>query len=73
MGNRPREVDKTRVSVTLTRPYVEALDRLVEEGIYLSRGEIVMEALRSLFRRHGLEPFRLLEGPLEEGGEEGRR
>jgi hypothetical protein len=30
-------MEKARVSVTLTRPYVEALDRLVEEGVYLSR------------------------------------
>ena len=70
MSDQPKEVEKTRISVTLTRPYVDALDRLVEEGIYLSKGEIIMEALRRLFRRHGLEPFRLLEGPLEESGEE---
>jgi Arc/MetJ-type ribon-helix-helix transcriptional regulator len=56
--------------VTLTRPYLDALDRLVEEGIYLSKGEVVLEGLRLIFRRHGLEPFRLLEGPLEESGEE---
>lgn len=48
---------KTRVSVTLTKAYLEALDRLVQEGIYLSKGEIVMEALRSLFRERGIEPF----------------
>jgi Arc/MetJ-type ribon-helix-helix transcriptional regulator len=56
--------------VTLTRPYLDALDHLVEEGIYLSKGEVVLEGLRLIFRRHGLDPFRLLEGPLEESGEE---
>jgi len=33
MGNRPRKVEKTRISVTLTRPYVEALECLIQEGI----------------------------------------
>lgn len=46
MGNRPREVEKTRISVTLTRPYLDALDHLVAEGVYLSRGEAVLEGLR---------------------------
>jgi metal-responsive CopG/Arc/MetJ family transcriptional regulator len=43
MDDRSGEVEKTRVSVTLTRPYVDALDRLVAEGVYLSRGEAVLE------------------------------
>ncbi len=59
MGDRPGEVEKTRVSVTLTRPYLDALDRLITEGIYLSHGEAVLEGLRILLRRHGLDPFRL--------------
>ena len=59
MGDRPGEVEKTCVSVTLTRPYLDALDRLVEEGVYLSRGEVVLKGLRILFRHHGLDPFRL--------------
>jgi Arc/MetJ-type ribon-helix-helix transcriptional regulator len=59
---------KTRVSVTLTKPYLDALDRLVEEGIYMSKGTIILEALRDHLRQRGIEPFaRLLE--LEEKGE----
>lgn len=58
------KVVKIRVSVTLTKPYVDALDRLVEEGIYLSRGEIVMEALRRLFRSYGMEQFSASEAEL---------
>jgi len=66
--------NKSRVSVTLTRPYLDALDHLVEEGIYLSKGEVVLEGLRLIFRRHGLGPFRLHEWPFEEEDEEaGRR
>jgi Arc/MetJ-type ribon-helix-helix transcriptional regulator len=57
---------KTRVSVTLTRPYLDAMNRLVEEGVYMSKGTIIVEALRSLLRRRGIEPFAR---SLEEKGE----
>ncbi len=45
----------TRVSITLTDTYIEALNDLVERGIYLSRGEIVLEALRNFFKEHGVK------------------
>jgi len=48
---------KTRVSVTMTKHYVDALDRLVEEGVYLGRGEVVLEALRLHLRSLKIEPF----------------
>lgn len=48
---------KTRVSVTMTKPYLNALDRLVEEGIYLTRGDAVLEALRIFLSEKGIEPF----------------
>jgi len=51
------KVEKIRVSVTMTQPYLDALDRLVEEGVYLARGDAILEALRVLFRDYGLEPF----------------
>ena len=51
---KPRKA-KTRISVTMTQPYVDALDRLVEEGVYLRRGEAILEALRILFRQLGIE------------------
>jgi len=57
--------DKTRVSVTMTKAYVDALDHLVEEGLYLGRGDIILEALRLLFRRHGIEPFKVVEEAVE--------
>jgi len=53
----PEKVEKIRVSVTMTTPYVEALDGLVDEGIYLGRGEAILEALRGLFRGYGVKPF----------------
>jgi len=52
----PKNV-KRRVSLTLTRVYVEALDQLVEEGIYLEHQVAIRAALRLLFRFHRIEPF----------------
>jgi Arc/MetJ-type ribon-helix-helix transcriptional regulator len=51
------KVEKVRVSVTMTKPYLEALDLLVEKGIYLGRGEAILEAIRSLLKGYGVEPF----------------
>lgn len=52
----PKNV-KRRISLTLTKSYVEALDRLVEEGIYLEHQVAIRDALRLLFRVHRIEPF----------------
>lgn len=49
--------EKMRLSVTMTKPYVEALDLLVEKGLYLSRGEAILEAVRDLLNEYGVEPF----------------
>jgi len=51
------KAEKIRISVTLTKQYIDALDHLVEEGIYLGRGEAILEALRNLLRGYGVEPF----------------
>ncbi len=48
---------KRRFSLTLTGVYVKALDRLVEEGIYLDHSVAIRGALRRLFRYHRIEPF----------------
>jgi len=58
-GKCPKMCDKTktRVSVTMTKPYVEALDGLVEKGLYFTRGEAVLEALRYFLKEKGIEPF----------------
>ncbi len=57
--------EKTRVSVTMTAAYTDALDVLVEKGLYLNRGEAVLEALRALFRGYGIELFASKSGELE--------
>jgi len=48
---------KKRFSVTLTGPYIERLDRLVDEGLYLDHQAGIRHALRRLFRFHGIEPL----------------
>ena len=59
---------KKRVCVTLTKPYLEALDRLVQEGVYVDRAEIIKDGLRRLFRHYRFEVFLM-----EEGSEEGEK
>lgn len=44
---------KKRVSVTLTKPYLEFLKLVVKNGIYLTNGETVMAGLRLLMKEHG--------------------
>ncbi len=56
---------KTRVSITMTAAYTDALDVLVGKGLYLNRGEAVLEALRVLFRGYGIEPFAAKSAELE--------
>jgi len=48
---------KKRISLTLTGAYVDALDRLVEKGIYLEHQVAIRDAMRRLFQFHGIEPF----------------
>ncbi len=48
---------KKRFSVILTGPFLEALNRLVEDGIYKDHQSGIRDALRRLFRFHGIEPF----------------
>ena len=49
--------EKRRFSVTLTEPYIAALNRLVDEGLYMDHQDAIRDALRRLFEYHGLEPF----------------
>ncbi len=57
MKDQREKAKRTRISVTFTKPYIDVLNRLVEEEIYLNRGDIVLEALRILLGRYGIEPF----------------
>jgi len=48
---------KTRFGVTLTRPYLKALNCLVNKGIYMDHQDGIRDALRRLFQYHGIKPF----------------
>ena len=49
--------EKKRLSVTLTRPYINALDFLVKKGLYLDHQDVIRNSLRRLFQFHGIKPF----------------
>ncbi len=51
------KMSKKRYSVTLTERYVERLDRLIEEGVYLDQQAAIRDALRHIFQHHGMEPL----------------
>lgn len=53
----PKKTKKTRVSLTLTVPYVEGLDILVERGLFIDRQDAIREALRDLFLKQNLNGF----------------
>lgn len=44
---------KRRFSVTLTPPFIEVLDSLVEKGIYINHQAAIRESLRRLFKVSG--------------------
>jgi len=45
--------EKKRISVTLTKPYLNFLELVVKDGIYLTNAETVMASLRLLMKQHG--------------------
>jgi len=47
-------VYKERVNTTFTKPYIDFMNRLVKNGLFLNRGAVIMEALRLLSEKHGL-------------------
>ena len=51
------EVFKKRIGLLLTKVYVDALEELVERGIYLENQVAIRSALRRLFQFHGIEAF----------------
>lgn len=48
---------KHQLSFTIPITYLDALDSLVEQGIYLNRDEAIRDAIRIFFRKEGIEPF----------------
>ena len=46
---------KKRVCATLTKPYLDAIDRLIREDVYVDRAELIKDALRRLFSHYKIE------------------
>ena len=51
------KAEKKRITVTMTKHYIDALDGIVEKGIYMTRSDVVLEILRRFFKSRGIEPF----------------
>ena len=49
--------DKDRISITLKRPYVSAIDTLINLELYNSRPEVILQALREFLKEEKMEPF----------------
>ena len=45
---------KRRVSATLTKPYLDVLEYVIREEVYISQAEAIKDALRRLFRHYGI-------------------
>jgi len=45
-------VNKKRISVVMTKPYLEAIECLIRDGLYVNRAEIIKDALRRLFAHY---------------------
>ena len=50
-------MEHPNLDVTMTQAYIDALDHLIKKEIYLDRGEIIMDALKHLFRKYKIAPF----------------
>lgn len=48
---------RTRISLKLTKVYVEALDKLVDVGVYEDRAELIKDGMRRIFRQYEMKPF----------------
>ncbi|MCW3982378.1 MAG: hypothetical protein NWE96_00105 [Candidatus Bathyarchaeota archaeon] len=51
-------IGRKRVEVTMTRPYLEAMDLLIQDGLYETQAEIVKDALRRLFNHYEIPAMR---------------
>ena len=57
MSDRVKKVEKIRLSLTLTRDFIDAIDHLVEKGIYLERQVAIRDFIRRGLQLYRIEPF----------------
>ncbi len=53
--DKKREGLQESLTVRLSPAYLAGMDRLVREGIYASRGEIIRDGLRKVFLENGIK------------------
>jgi Arc/MetJ-type ribon-helix-helix transcriptional regulator len=46
---------RERITIRLTKRYLELLNMLIEKGVYNSRNEAIRDALRIMYEYHGLK------------------
>ena len=46
---------RERITIRLTKRYLELLNMLIAKGVYNSRNEAIRDALRILYEYHGLK------------------
>jgi Arc/MetJ-type ribon-helix-helix transcriptional regulator len=58
-------VDKKRVGLTMSNPYLEGMDFLIKDGLYECQSEVVKDALRRLFSHYKIQIVNLGEDSSE--------
>jgi Arc/MetJ-type ribon-helix-helix transcriptional regulator len=46
---------RERITIRLTKRYLDLLNTLIDKGVYNSRNEAIRDALRILYEYHGLK------------------
>ena len=57
----PRRMQES-LTIRLSKLYLEAMDRMIEKGLYGSKSEIIREALRLFFEKYGEKIWKEGEG-----------
>ncbi len=51
----PDNNKRERITIRLTKRYLDLLNTLIEKGVYNSRNEAIRDALRIMYEYHGLK------------------
>ena len=57
----PRRMQES-LTIRLSKLYLEAMDRMIERGLYGSKSEIIRDALRLFFEKYGEKIWKEGEG-----------
>jgi Arc/MetJ-type ribon-helix-helix transcriptional regulator len=51
----PEDNQRERITIRLTKRYMDLLSLLIDKGVYNSRNEAIRDALRIMYEYHGLK------------------